>query len=130
MKWLLILAVGAAVFFMSENTIARKIAQAIARLEGYGLEGAIPTDYHNPGDLENWPGYPVGSRGNGQITKFPDVGTGWAALVSDITNHMSLNPLQTIAEFGAEYSGGDPGYGERIAQALGVSPFSTLGSLL
>jgi hypothetical protein len=49
----------------------RDMAQAIALAEGFGLPGAKPTRYHNPGDLTD-------SAGN--IREFPDDTSGWRAL--------------------------------------------------
>lgn len=55
------------------------LAQAIAHSEGYGVEGAIPTRAHNPGDMVcPWlKGDKLGAEG---IHVFPDESAGWAAL--------------------------------------------------
>ena len=55
------------------------LARAIAKAEGFGKAGAIPTRAHNPGDLV------LGDVGHGtlgaeKITVFGDDATGWAAL--------------------------------------------------
>jgi hypothetical protein len=128
MRWLIFFAAAAAVVYVMGDSIIHRLARAIAANEGFGLPGTIPTEYNNPGDLTNWPGYPVGSRGQGNITIFPDVATGWAKLYEDLANHIALHPLETLADFGVRYSG-DPTYGDRLAAQLGVSPAATLGSL-
>ncbi len=55
------------------------LARAIAHAEGFGVEGAIPTKAHNPGDLVcPWlKGPKLGAEG---IHVFEDDATGWAAL--------------------------------------------------
>ena len=50
------------------------LAQAIALAEGFGVPGAMPTRYHNPGDLTQ----------NGSIAQFPDDMAGWNALYKQL----------------------------------------------
>src|ERR1019366_8113704 len=55
------------------------LAEAIAHAEGFGVEGAIPTLAHNPGDLVMpWLSGPkMGAEG---VHVFEDDASGWAAL--------------------------------------------------
>ena len=117
-------ALSTGVYMVSapSNTV-QAMAQLIAQQEGFGVPGAIPTDYHNPGDLTNWPGYPTGDRGQGNITIFPDDATGWKALYTDLTVHLALNPNQSLDSFIQSYAEQPPGssYAQAVAQGLGVS---------
>lgn len=59
----------------------KTIAQAIAHAEGFGVNNAIPTRAHNPGDLK------MGDIGNGAIngkTVFASDVDGWNALYKQI----------------------------------------------
>ena len=66
------------------------LCQAIARAEGFGKKSAIPTRYHNPGDLKSRPGIPplAGQRKIGKAGHivFRSDEAGWAALRKYITN--------------------------------------------
>lgn len=62
------------------------LCHAIARAEGFGVPHAIPTRYHNPGDLKSRPGI-TPLAGQKRIGKaghiiFVDDAAGWAALRS------------------------------------------------
>ena len=65
------------------------LCHAIAHAEGFGLKGAIPTRYHNPGDLKSRPGLPhlAGQHaiGKGGHIVFQDDASGWAALREYLT---------------------------------------------
>jgi hypothetical protein len=54
-----------------------KLAQLIARMEGFGVPGAKPTRDHNPGDLEHAPGI---TAWDGAIGIEPSDEQGWADL--------------------------------------------------
>jgi hypothetical protein len=76
------------------------LAQAIARQEGFGKQGAVPTVNHNPGDLEHAPGEmhttsnPIGS--------FATDDEGWAALDRQLSIYASRG--LTIAAMVAIYA--------------------------
>lgn len=56
-----------------------RLAQIIARKEGFYVPGSVPARYHNPGDLRHSPHslHPGNPDGIGQI---PDDEDGWADL--------------------------------------------------
>lgn len=54
------------------------LARLIAKEEGFGVPGAIPTTHNNPGDLEHAPGET--HDGPCPIGSFADMASGWAML--------------------------------------------------
>lgn len=111
-------------------------AAAIARLEGYGPSGNIPTLANNPGSLELGDlGYGTYNAANGQqITVFPTAEDGWSALQHQLDLATSgrsqfYSPDTTLDQFGTTYSGGNSSYGKNLAKILGVSPDTTLSGV-
>lgn len=111
-----------------------QLARAIARAEGFGIPGALPTRAHNPGDMK------LGDVGNGLIsgkTVFRADADGWNALrkqigliISGQSKYYTLD--KTFAEFARIWTGNDASdtWGKVIAKDLGVSPSQTLRSFL
>jgi hypothetical protein len=115
---------------------ASSFAQAIADAEGFGTPDAIPTLANNPGDLElGDQGHGVLQAANGQqITIFGSEQEGWDALDNQVNEIFSgkskhYSTPMTLERFGQIYSGGDAGYGGRLAASLGVAPKATLGQV-
>jgi hypothetical protein len=112
----------------------QQLANAIAFAEGFGKLGAVPTDFHNPGDLG--PGdvgtaYPSVFKGGSNVSQLPDDATGWAALtgkLSAIFNGRSsvYSPTMTIEEMGQKYAGDSKSWSSNVAKYLGISPKTTL----
>lgn len=109
------------------------LSNAIASAEGYGKAGAIPTTSNNPGDLALGDiGY--GTSGKGNITNYPDLASGEAALKNQVTKMLSgtstvYNPDMSIDQVGDIYANGDTNWASNVAKALGVPSSTTLGSL-
>ena len=113
----------------------QQLAQAIARAEGFGVAGAIPTLAHNPGDLviPGWEGDTLGSAG---ISVLPDDQTGWARLyhqlqlIVDGRSHVySLD--DSISDMADKWTTTDQeAWANNVAGALGVSPDVTLREIL
>ena len=117
------------------------IAEAIARAEGYFVEGdhdgrSLLHRLNNPGglkkpalaadDLPTW-------LDTGLII-FPTAEMGWAALRHQV--RMMLNgeseiydPSDTLVTVGLKYAEGDENWGSNVAMNLGVSPGATLTEL-
>ena len=79
-----------------------RMAQAIARAEGYGVPGAIPTLRNNPGNIRNTaPPY--------EIRSYATIEEGWSALYRQVARMLagsSLYPVNwTIEEVAARYTG-------------------------
>lgn len=106
------------------------LAQAIAKAEGFGVPGALPTRCNNPGDLE------VGDVGKGieqGKTIFPTEQAGWNALEHQVdlmlNGHSHVyKPSMTFLQVAQLYTGGDasPAWAQIVAQKLGVSVTNTL----
>lgn len=138
----MIFAIGALIivfiggwFYLSNNAQfdpkIQAIGQAIAKAEGFGVAGAIPTVCHNPGDLK------LGDTGNGTKngkTIFPDDNTGWQALYHQVGLMISgesdyYGPDDSWRDIAATWTGNDNAnaWMLTVTGALGVDPDSTLG---
>src|ERR1700761_5117234 len=109
------------------------LAQAIAKAEGFGVPGALPTRCHNPGDLE------VGDVGYGTDnlkTIFANDQAGWTALehecdlVLNGLSHAGYKVSDTFLQFASRYTGNDsPGtWAQAVCQFLDISVTDTLKS--
>lgn len=110
-------------------------AAAIARLEGFGVPGAIPTQANNPGDLELGDiGYGVSAAAGGNsITNFPTIEAGWNALENQLNKIVSGSspnypPGTSVQQALTTYSG-SPSYAQNAANILGVNPGAPVSTL-
>lgn len=114
------------------------LAQAIAKAEGYGQKGALPTRLRNPGDLKvvrnyRYPGMvKVGKGGHAQFRTEAD---GWAALekqldkiVADESKRYSVN--MTLQEVGKRYAANSRVWTKNVAHNLGMPPDTYLWEVL
>jgi hypothetical protein len=107
------------------------IAKAIAKAEGFGIPGAIPTVSHNPGNLK------LGDTGNGTNqgkTIFPDDATGWQALYHQVGLMISgqsdyYGPGDTWRDIAGTWVGTPDAnnWMLTVTRELSVGPDSTLG---
>ena len=78
-----------------------ELAKAMAKMEGFGIAGALPTRNHNPGDLRESK-YQLYQKDG--FAYFPDNETGWKAFVYDlcvkITGHSvtGLTPESSLKD--------------------------------
>lgn len=110
---------------------------AIAKAEGYGVPGAIPTQANNPGDLTRNLGYSdtgetLGSAG---IVIFVDVPNGWAALEEQLTviqNGNSIHKLtDTILQFARGYTATQQDeWAANVSREMGLDSSTTLQDAL
>jgi hypothetical protein len=107
------------------------LAQAIAREEGYGKPGAIPTLDNNPGDLEHAPGEmhttssPIGS--------FDTVADGWNALERQLSLYAGrgLTVGDMITQFYAPPSENDSArYVQNVCNFAHCSPDDLVSTVL
>jgi hypothetical protein len=56
------------------------LARLIAKQEGFGVPGSIPTRRHNPGDLRHSPHSSHDGEGSNDIGEIDDDADGWADL--------------------------------------------------
>lgn len=105
-----------------------KIAQAIARAEGWYVPGSLPRRLNNPGSLK---------LDGDNLTRFGTVQQGWNALYHQVelmvtARSAHYHPGMTWREIARIYTGGDrpDAWAQNVAIALAVSPDSTLGDYL
>lgn len=109
-------------------------AKAIGRAEGYGVAGAIPTVYNNPGDLKIGDiGFGVGPTG---ITKFDTPDHGWAALykqvekIADGTTKAGYTLDMSFSDMANKWAEGDQHWANNVAASLGTSADDQIGGYL
>jgi hypothetical protein len=118
----------------SLNVKVTALSQAIAKAEGFGPAGNLPTRINNPGDLE------LGDQGQGvdnDKTIFPTEQDGWNALEGQVrwmlTGNSRIYSLNdTILEVAEKYTGNDnpEAWASIVAQRLGVTIATTLASYI
>lgn len=107
---------------------------AIAKAEGYGVTGAIPTRANNPGDLviPNWQGQKLGSEG---ISVFITPNEGWNRLkyqlylIGSGQSHV-YSLTMTIADMAKKWTRTNPDvWASIVASSIGTTTDVTLGDL-
>ncbi len=109
-----------------------KLAQAIAKIEGFFVPGSLPARTHNPGDINTY---------GGKVGSYPTDAAGFSALENYITQHATKNPSWDFYDFAHYYLTGDTlgqggqgqnpdGYAEFLASQLGVDPTTPISSVL
>lgn len=98
-----------------------RLAQLIAREEGFGIPGAKPTRDHNPGDLEHAPGI---YAWDGQIGIERDDDSGWADLERQLRLYAErgMNLRQMVALYAPPNENDTALYLHYICEALGLGP--------
>ncbi|HVW78783.1 MAG TPA: hypothetical protein VHB45_14315 [Alloacidobacterium sp.] len=102
------------------------IAQAIFTFEGGNKPSSVQYTNNNPGNI------------GGINASFADIGDGWDALYNWIQSHAAEHPSWSISQFINYYVNGDinstaqhaDNYSSYVASYLGVSPNTTVASLL
>jgi len=112
----------------------QKLAQAIAKAEGFYTAGSRPARNHNPGDMtQDLIGKAVGQDG-----PFPIYATdadGWADLYAQINLWMSggsehADPSSTIEDLSSFYTANDQStWALNVANALGVPVDTEIGQI-
>jgi len=121
----------------SKENRKTKFMIAIAKAEGYGVPGAIPTRANNPGDLTRSLGFSTtGERlGSAAIVVFSDAANGWSALERQLTlieTGQSIHKLSdTILAFAHSYTATEQDvWAANVAAEIGLDPNATLGDYL
>jgi hypothetical protein len=105
------------------NDRIRRIAQAIARAEGYGIRNAIPTLRNNPGNIRD------NTKPGSPIATYPTIAAGWEALYNQVSRMLSGSTLYprgwTLAQVAQRYTGEVRymDWANNVARFLGVSPY-------
>jgi hypothetical protein len=119
---------------IAPTTQVQVIAKAIAKAEGFYVQGSISQRAHNPGDLE------LGDIGYGTIslkTIYPSDGQGWNALYRQVERFLGILPSSmynsnmSIAEIASHYVGdsGASDWARNVADALGVDVDTPIGEV-
>lgn len=141
-KLLLLLTLVLSGVSMAQNVDRQKVANfatAVAHAEGFGVRHAIPTRYHNPGDLKSrrdftrLPGQLA--LGKGDHIVFASDRAGWAALNDLVTKMVDgrskhFNQNMTLAQVARVYAGNWRPWVKIVSTELGVSPSTRLRDLL
>jgi hypothetical protein len=113
------------------------LASAIAKAEGFGRAGTIPSRYRNPGDLKAVRGYRYPGQmsvGKGGHVIFRSNAAGWDALdhqiekIMDGTSRYNVN--MTLREISRKYAGDSRVWTKNVAHNLGVDPETDLWEIL
>lgn len=116
-----------------------EFATAVAHAEGFGVKHAIPTRYHNPGDIKSLPTAAKlpgqKSLGKGGHVVFRTDAAGWDALTDQITKMVDgrskhFNADMTIAQVAKRYAGNWRPWVKIVSRELGVEPNTKLCDLL
>src|SRR5277367_2927435 len=121
--------------YMTPDTLVQAFATAIARAEGFYVDGSVPQRSRNPGDLTDdgdvGCGFIATSGSMGaRITIYPTVEAGWQALNKKVARMLNgastvYTPDMTILEVGLKYAG-TAQWGQNVAARLGVDTRMTL----
>jgi hypothetical protein len=140
LKIVLTLGLMGTTLVMASGTIStlsvHNFALAIARAEGFGVRGTIPTRYHNPGDIRAHAGvhYPgqVGLNRHGYVI-FANDASGWAAFEKILARVYGDSRFysgdMTLIQFGRRYAT-SPLWVRNVSRTLRVSPRVLLCDLL
>jgi hypothetical protein len=140
MKWITLAGVILIMLLLSMRAFGQdarvvKVAQAIARAEGFYQNGTIPNRCHNAGDLKgtNF----VGEVGlcKGGHAKFKNDAYGWSALYNQLEKMISgqshvYRVNMTFREVSRLYAGNSRVWLNNVTRVLSVSPEDTVTSYL
>jgi hypothetical protein len=109
-----------------------KLARLIAREEGYGIPGAVPTRDNNPGDLRHSPHSSHEGEGSNDIGIIDDPEDGWA----DLERQLQLYADRQMTLRAAIYCFAPPAendseqYLQFVCQGLGMTPDTLVSEAL
>ena len=116
-----------------------QFATAVSHAEGYGVRHAIPTRYHNPGDLKTIPSAAKlpGQKaiGKGGHVVFRTDAAGWAALQDQVAKMVDgrskhFNPDMTLTQVARKYAGNWRPWLKTVAREMNAAPTTKLRELL
>ncbi len=122
-----------------DNDKLHQLAVAISKAEGFGMKGAVPTRYHNPGDIRTFrPGvhYPGQMGINRQCyVIFRNDRAGFAALESNLLKIVTgesayYKPDMTINKMARLYATKWPIWAKNVAKNLDVPANTKLADFL
>lgn len=101
-----------------------KLAQLIAKEEGFGLPNSLPTRDNNPGDLRHSPHSFHTADDPNAIGKIGTVDEGWADLERQLQlyGHRGLTLREAVYEFAPPTENNSEAYLNFICRGLGCQP--------
>jgi hypothetical protein len=99
------------------------LAELIAKEEGYGIPGALPTRNNNPGDLRHSPHSFHSTDAPDGIGQIPNATEGWADLERQLELYAErgMTLAQAIFEFAPPTENNSAQYLAYVVQGLGVT---------
>jgi hypothetical protein len=112
--------------------IPPRIAELIAKEEGYGIPGAIPTTHDNPGDLRHSPHSFHAVDAPNAIGEIDTPADGWYDLVHELDLYATrgMTIAQAIYEWAPPNENNTAAYLSYIVNGLGCSPDTELKEAL
>lgn len=109
-----------------------KLARLIAREEGFGIPGAVPTRDNNPGDLRHSPHASHEGEGSNDIGEIDTIQDGWADLERQLQLYAARNMTlrDAIYEFAPPAENDSERYLNFVCQGLGLSPDTSVAEAL
>jgi hypothetical protein len=109
-----------------------RIAELIAKEEGYGIHGSVPNRDNNPGDLRHSPHSFHSPDAPDAIGQIGNVADGWADLLRqlDLYALRGLTVAQAIYEWAPPNENNTQAYLSYVVNGLGVSADSLLTDAL
>ena len=124
---------------MITEELVTRVAQAIAKAEGFDVPNSVPCRANNPGDLTDDGDVGCGlihtsGPAGAAITIYPDVSAGWQALYRKVRRMLEggshTYPVRcTLMEVGLKYAGSAQ-WAMNVAKQLGVDTSTTLADLV
>ena len=113
-----------------KSPLVSKLAELIAKREGYGIPGTVPTRNLNPGDIEHAPG--EAHTTSSPIGSFDTVQEGWTALERQLQLYAvrGLTLEQAIYEFAPPVENNTAAYLAYVCSGLGCSPDTPVSEAL
>ena len=108
------------------------IAELIAKEEGYGIPGALPTRSHNPGDLRHSPHSFHTADAPDAIGQIDTPQDGWQDLVRQLNLYAArgMTIAEAIYEFAPPSENNSAAYLSYVANGLGVSATTLVSAAL
>jgi hypothetical protein len=108
--------------YILANEAMTLLARLIAKQEGFGIPGAIPTTHNSPGDLRHAPHASHEGEGSNDIGIEPTVADGWADLERQLKLYAErgLTLRQAIYEFAPPEENNSEQYLADICRGLGL----------
>lgn len=108
------------------------LAELIAKREGFGIPGDLPTRQNNPGDLRHAPGETHDPAAPNAVGSFATAEDGWAALERQLELYAErgLTVGQMVAIYAPPTENDSQAYLDYICEGMQCTPDTTVSSAL